>query len=67
MNSPALLFKQAVRSAHRAVVVIKVHFERLQAVRNWIECWVCRARDSASYADLGIGGTRLAVDYAQRA
>jgi hypothetical protein len=30
MNSPALLFKQAVRSAHRAVVVIKVHFESLQ-------------------------------------
>jgi hypothetical protein len=44
MNGPALLFKQAVRSAHRAVVVIKVHFERLQAVRNWIECWVCRDR-----------------------
>jgi hypothetical protein len=37
--APALLFKQAVGSAHRAVVDIKVHFERLHAVGNWIECW----------------------------
>ena len=33
-NVPSLLFKQVAGSAHRAVVDIKVHFERLQAVRN---------------------------------
>jgi hypothetical protein len=37
--APALAFKQAVGSAHRAVVDIKVHFERLHAVGHWIECW----------------------------
>ena len=35
--APALAFKQAVGSAHRAVVDIKVHFETLHEVRHWIE------------------------------
>src|ERR1700722_11652903 len=36
-NGAFLLFKQAVGSTHRAVVDIRVHFERLHAVHHWID------------------------------
>jgi hypothetical protein len=49
--APGLLFKQVVRSAHRAVVDIKVHFERLHADGNWIEMLGLAATDGFLRAD----------------